>query len=158
MGADREVPGVQSCSFTWTPGIERWRERPVVVEAARWMPDDLLRAGELVGWLVGHGADFHHPSGIGGAVMVAIRTPDGELLAGPGDWIVKGTQGEFYPVKAAVFAEAFLQDAAAMNARVYDMSPEDCERWYAEHPVEMYEAAAAMHEDEDEPDPPGGAA
>jgi hypothetical protein len=51
-----------------------------------------------------------------------------------------------------------LQDAAAMNARVYDMTPEDYERWYAEHPVEMYEAAAAMHEDDGDQEPPGGAA
>lgn len=34
-----------------------------------------------------------------------------------------------------------LQGVAAMNARVYAMSEEDRERWYAEHPVSDYEAA-----------------
>lgn len=32
-----------------------------------------------------------------------------------------------------------LQDLAAMNARVYAMTGEDRERWFREHPVEMYE-------------------
>lgn len=32
-----------------------------------------------------------------------------------------------------------LQDLAAMNARTYDMTEEDRQRWYDEHPVEMFE-------------------
>jgi hypothetical protein len=34
---------------------------------------------------------------------------------------------------------AEVQNLNAMEARVYDMTEEDCERWYAEHPVEMFE-------------------
>lgn len=32
-----------------------------------------------------------------------------------------------------------LQEIAAMNARTYAMTEEDRERWYAEHPVSMFE-------------------
>jgi hypothetical protein len=32
------------------------------------------------------------------------------------------------------------RDIAAMNARVYAMSPEDREAWYATHPLSMFEA------------------
>jgi hypothetical protein len=31
----------------------------------------------------------------------------GEMLARPGDWIVRGVAGEFYPVSAEVFAEVY---------------------------------------------------
>lgn len=34
---------------------------------------------------------------------MVILTPEGELFARPGDWIVKGIEGEIYPVKASVF-------------------------------------------------------
>ena len=84
-----------------------WRKKPVVVEAKCWQPGDLERAGEVVGWLMACGADFHHPSGLGDTTTLAIQTLEGEMTAQPGDWIVKGTRGEFYPVKPDVFADTY---------------------------------------------------
>lgn len=34
---------------------------------------------------------------------LVIPTLEGEMLAEPGDWIVKGVKGEFYPVKDDIF-------------------------------------------------------
>lgn len=34
---------------------------------------------------------------------VLIRTLEGEMLAGYGDWIIKGTKGEYYPCKDEIF-------------------------------------------------------
>lgn len=38
---------------------------------------------------------------------------------------------------------ADIRSLNAMNARVYDMTPDEAERWYAEHPLSSYEDAAA---------------
>lgn len=56
------------------------------VRAIRWNPGDPLETGHLVGWLMASGAGFCHPSGIGDTTTLAIKTPDGEILAEPGDW------------------------------------------------------------------------
>jgi hypothetical protein len=88
-------------------GVQRFRKRPVVIEAMRWVPGDLVKAGELVGWLIAHGAGFHHPSGMGETTTLAIRTLEGEMLAQPGDWIICGVKNELYPCREDIFAETY---------------------------------------------------
>lgn len=102
-------------------GPKRYRKRPVVVEAMH---------------LVGKAADWHlvyrwieeNTSGsfeplsvIQGEVScpasgVSIDPRDGRLIiatleglhwANPGDWIVRGARGEFYPIKEAIFQETY---------------------------------------------------
>ena len=34
---------------------------------------------------------------------VEIETPEGTMIAGIGDWIIRGVQGELYPCKPGVF-------------------------------------------------------
>lgn len=36
-------------------------------------------------------------------MKLAIFTLEGVMLANPGDYIIKGTHGEFYPVKPEIF-------------------------------------------------------
>ena len=36
-----------------------------------------------------------------------ILTPEGVMIANPGDWVVTGIKGESYPVKPDIFAESF---------------------------------------------------
>ena len=38
---------------------------------------------------------------------IAIRTLEGEMRAIPGDWIIRGVQGEFYPCKPDIFAATY---------------------------------------------------
>lgn len=92
--------------------VQRFRKRPVEVEAMRWIPDQFPEVGEVVGWLLAAGCDFHHPSGMGGTTTLAIRTLEGEMLALPGDWIIRGVKGEFYPCKPDIF-EATYEPAGA---------------------------------------------
>lgn len=35
--------------------------------------------------------------------ILRVTTPEGEMTANPTDWIIKGTEGEFYPCKDSVF-------------------------------------------------------
>jgi hypothetical protein len=40
-----------------------------------------------------------------------IKTLEGEMLGGPGDWIIQGVKGELYPCKPDIFAATY--DAVA---------------------------------------------
>jgi hypothetical protein len=41
---------------------------------------------------------------------ISISTLEGIMLADEGDWIIKGTHGEFYPVKPDIFAANYVED------------------------------------------------
>ncbi len=75
-----------------------FRKKPVVVEARLFTADN---APELLAWLgpAGDLVDSHTHAGI-----VPLLEIEGTLFASPGDWIVKGVKGQFYPVGAADFA------------------------------------------------------
>lgn len=36
-----------------------------------------------------------------------IKTLEGNMIASPGDWIIKGVQGEFYPCKPDIFEATY---------------------------------------------------
>lgn len=72
----------------------RYRKRPVVIDA-------LLFDG-------GNGADVADWSG--GTVdedRVMIPTIEGDLTASPGDYVIRGVAGEFYPCKPDIFAATY---------------------------------------------------
>ena len=39
--------------------------------------------------------------------LLRIRTLEGEMIAQPGDWIIKGVNGEIYPCKPYIFAKTY---------------------------------------------------
>ena len=39
--------------------------------------------------------------------MMVIATLEGEMKVGPGDWVIRGVQGEFYPCKPDIFAATY---------------------------------------------------
>lgn len=41
--------------------------------------------------------------------VIYIRTLEGIMAAQPGDWIIKGIHGEFYPCKPAIFNESYRE-------------------------------------------------
>jgi hypothetical protein len=83
--------------------VGAWRKKPVTIEAARWLPDDLEVAGQIAGWLQAHRVDFH----VDGDYSLSLPTLEGTMQATPGDWIIRGIQGEFYPCKNAIFEATY---------------------------------------------------
>lgn len=52
---------------------------------------------------------FVGPDGVMGGLSDAyyIETPEGRMKANPGDWIIKGIKGEFYPCKPDIFEATY---------------------------------------------------
>jgi hypothetical protein len=45
-----------------------------------------------------------------------IETREGVIWAGPGDWIVRGVEGEIYPCDGDIFERTYQPDASAICA------------------------------------------
>ena len=85
----------------------KFRKKPVVIEAFRWYPCVLFPDG----------FEGLHPlaliDGPEGEVLpsdnrhLVIKTLEGEMMANPGDWIIKGVAGEFYPCKPDIFEKTY---------------------------------------------------
>jgi len=84
--------------------MSKFRKKPVIIEA-RPLTDD--NGGEIVRWIGGGAVLRGGPEGgsYGGSVL--IPTLEGTMEAKPGDWIIRGVQGEFYPCKPQIFAATY---------------------------------------------------
>lgn len=79
--------------------MTKFRKKPVIIEAV------LFRAGEQDSALapdVDAGAIRYTEDG-----NMLIRTLEGEMLARPGDWIIRGVKDEVYPCKADIFSATY---------------------------------------------------
>lgn len=70
-------------------------KKPVTIEARRITTTDLLSIAE---WCGGQA----RTSG-----RILIPTLEGTMQADPGDWVIRGVQGEFYPCKPDIFAATY---------------------------------------------------
>lgn len=75
--------------------MARFRKKPVVIEAFR--PD----VDEPPKWALRSDAILHSMDGI------SIVTLEGTMLVSPGDWIIRGVNGEIYPCKPDIFAKTY---------------------------------------------------
>jgi hypothetical protein len=75
----------------------RFRKKPVVIEAVQWTADNYDEVGDFMGISSTCAVDD----------CFIIPTLEGEMRASPGDWIIKGVQGEFYPCKPDIFAATY---------------------------------------------------
>ncbi len=77
------------------------RKKPVEVEAKLLTSDN---GEELAKWCAG---TWHPTLKPGYTSSIRIATLEGTMEAKPGDWIIKGVKGEFYPCKADIFAATY---------------------------------------------------
>ena len=80
-----------------------FRKKPVVIEARRYMGDNL---SELLQWACGVSKESADGCAVMGLPLV-IPTLEGEIRADLGDWIIKGVKGEFYPCKPDIFEATY---------------------------------------------------
>ena len=84
-----------------------FRKRPVVVEARQFSAES---CADICQWM---GIEHNDVGRCGLDTPLIIHTLEGELFAQVGDWIIKGTQGEFYPCKPDIFAATYEPAEAA---------------------------------------------
>lgn len=70
---------------------QRYRKRPVEIEAVRLNASNAI---EVAHWCDGRALYSGH---------VLISTLEGEMRAAPGDYVIKGVAGEFYPCQSHIF-------------------------------------------------------
>lgn len=87
----------------WLDGEPRkYRKRPVVVEAARLGEFNAAGIAEWSGGVMRGG-----PDGGSRNAHVIIHTLEGDHTALPGDYVIKGVAGEFYPCKPDIFEQTY---------------------------------------------------
>lgn len=100
QGIDELKPGGASPS-------NLYRKKPVEVEAIQW-DGTVEKATEIIDWVLENGgtARYREASSVF-PTNIAIDTLEGIMSALTDDWVIKGTQGEFYPCKPRPFADTF---------------------------------------------------
>lgn len=81
--------------------MPQFRKKPVVIEAVRYTGGNIHEVWDIfgAGKIYGPGDE---PFG-----SAYIETLEGRHEARPGDWIIKGIQGEFYPCKPDIFDQTY---------------------------------------------------
>lgn len=78
--------------------MKKFKKKSLTIEAIKFdgenVRDVLLFASAM---------SYHVPS----TNCIYIRTLEGDMRAGVGDWIIKGVKGEFYPCKPDIFAASY---------------------------------------------------
>ena len=81
-----------------------YRKKPVTVEAVQWTGENHAEVCEFIDPEV-----FEIIPRVG----LVIHTLEGDHHASPGDYIIKGVNGEFYPCKPDIFAKTY--ESAALT-------------------------------------------
>jgi hypothetical protein len=103
----------------------KFRKKPIVIEAVQVKATDFnghswdgnpfseaLPEGHWLREAVMNGAVVPHTRGSTDYAEWDIRTLEGVMSAGPGDWIIRGVKGEIYPIKPDIFEETYEAEDA----------------------------------------------
>ena len=79
-----------------------YRKKPIVIEAFKWTGDTYQPGVPL--WI---GDAFREGLVEYVAEGIKINTLEGDMIASPGDYIIKGIKGEIYPCKQDIFEASY---------------------------------------------------
>lgn len=81
--------------------MPKFRKKPVVIEAYQLPAIHEDASEELKEFLAGGDITSDYDGG------VCILTREGVMRGDPGDWIIRGVKGEYYPCKPDIFTETY---------------------------------------------------
>lgn len=90
----------------------KYRKKPVTVEAVQYDNLNKEQIEKFVGTtLREHTESHHYDNGLPVPPMryLFIETLEGEMTVSPGDYVIKGVNGEFYPCKPDIFEKTYEQ-------------------------------------------------
>lgn len=82
----------------------RYRKKPVVIEAVQWSGSNWHEVYDFAGHEVYTANQKIDDEPV---VVLRVKTLEGEMVANPGDWLLKGVAGEFYPCKPDIFEATY---------------------------------------------------
>ena len=86
----------------------KYRKKPVVIEAMRFDVSSRRAMTEVARWCGGRIVSEAKASDrTDVAHWLNIPTLEGVMKASPGDYIIRGVQGEFYPCKPNIFEDTY---------------------------------------------------
>jgi hypothetical protein len=83
----------------------KFRKKPVVIEAIQWTGTNASEMRDFI--TVPHRVEIEDEPEPHARRFLVIHTLEGDMAATPGDWIIKGVKGEFYPCKPDIFAATY---------------------------------------------------
>jgi hypothetical protein len=86
--------------------MARYRKKPVEIEALQF-DGTVISANRILGWIGSNGGDAKRAHATRPELGLVIHTLEGSMRAEPGDWIIRGVHGEFYPCKPEIFAATY---------------------------------------------------
>lgn len=92
--------------------IERYRKKPVTVEAIQFTRSNFRVVSEFTGGKAGCLMIERCPDG---RCYCIVETLEGNMEANEGDYIIKGVHGEFYPCKPDIFAKTYELESTAAD-------------------------------------------
>lgn len=78
--------------------IRSFRKLPVEIQAIEF---DGTNPEEIIAWADGQ-SSIRHPDG-----ALTIETLEGDMTVSPGDFVIRGVAGEFYPCKPDILAKSY---------------------------------------------------
>jgi len=85
--------------------MARYRKKPVVINAFKLGENYDGPPVELFKWMESFGGFASADDNSDGSVK--IITKEGEMQANPGDYIIRGVEGEFYPYNSEIFEKTY---------------------------------------------------
>lgn len=82
--------------------IQRFRKLPVVIEAVQYTGRNFFEIAHFLGE-----GDLTGNNILQTTDRPVIHTSEGDMTASAGDWIIRGTKGEFYPCKPDIFTAIY---------------------------------------------------
>lgn len=82
--------------------MAKYRKKPVVIDACLF--DGNIRS--IDDFPISEVGKFKLGSENGQYYLI-IPTLEGDMKALPGDWVIKGVNGEFYPIKSEIFFKTY---------------------------------------------------
>ena len=92
--------------------VKSFRKKPVTIQAIQYTTENLFDVMQFTGkhpkwhdWFTSweHYEDHVKKDGY----VFKILTPEGTMKAVPGDWIIRGVNGEHYPCKPEIFEKTY---------------------------------------------------
>lgn len=94
--------------------MPKFRKKPVVIEAVQWTGANSMEVARFLGMPMER-IEANIALGFKPPELFIIKTLEGDMIANPGDWIIRGVKGELYPIKDDIFRQT------------YELAPSDVE-------------------------------